>query len=180
MDTLPHWERQSQGRLPAPSACCADSQSIKTATQGEDVGFDGNKKIKGRTRHLLVDTLGRSVAVVVTAANTDDRLGLVTLLERYFAARVKRLRKIWVDGDDQAQWLWDWVHSLKQMPKGELEVVEHSGKGFQVVQHRWKVERTVAWLLKNRRPSRAYEVLTASSEAMVQISTIRRLLKRLA
>jgi putative transposase len=81
MDTLPHWERQSQGRLPAPSACCADSQSIKTATQGEDVGFDGNKKIKGRTRHLLVDTLGRSVAVVVTAANTDDRLGLVTLLE---------------------------------------------------------------------------------------------------
>jgi transposase len=81
---------------------------------------------------------------------------------------------------DQAQWLWDWVHSLKQMPKGELEVVEHSGKGFQVVQHRWKVERTVAWLLKNRRPSRAYEVLTASSEAMVQISTIRRLLKRLA
>src|SRR4030095_5695761 len=63
MDTLPHWERQSQGRLPAPSACCADSQSIKTATQGEDVGFDGNKKIKGRTRHLLVDTLGRSVAV---------------------------------------------------------------------------------------------------------------------
>src|ERR687884_906590 len=97
MDTLRQWERQSQGRLPEPSACCADSQSIKTATQHDDVGFDGNKKIKGRKRHILVDTLGLIVAVVVTAANTDDRDGLVTLVERYFAAGVKRLRKIWVD-----------------------------------------------------------------------------------
>ena len=69
MDTLRQWERQSQGRLPEPSACCADSQSIKTATQAEDVGFDGHKKIKGRKRHILVDTLGLIVAVVVTAAN---------------------------------------------------------------------------------------------------------------
>src|SRR5205823_2330376 len=67
MDTLRQWERQSQGRLPAPSACCAGSQSIKTATQGTDVGFDGNKQIKGRKRQLLVDTLGLIVAVVVTA-----------------------------------------------------------------------------------------------------------------
>src|ERR671922_2217519 len=85
MDTLRQWERQSQGRLPEPSACCADSQSIKTATQAEDVGFDGHKKIKGRKRHILVDTLGLIVAVVVTAANMDDRLGLVTLLKQYFA-----------------------------------------------------------------------------------------------
>jgi putative transposase len=76
MDTLRQWERQSHGRLPEPSACCADSQSVKTATQGEDVGFDGHKKIKGRKRHILVDTLGLIVAVVVTAANMDDRLGL--------------------------------------------------------------------------------------------------------
>lgn len=89
MDTLRQWERQSQGRLPEPSACCVDSQSIKTATQGKDVGFDGNKKIKGRKRHLLVDTLGLLVAVVVTAANTDDRLGLVALGQGYFASGVK-------------------------------------------------------------------------------------------
>jgi putative transposase len=68
MDTLRQWERQSQGRMPEPSACCVDGQSIKTATQAEDVGFDGHKKIKGRKRHLLVDTLGLIVAVVVTAA----------------------------------------------------------------------------------------------------------------
>ena len=180
MDTLRQWERQSQGRLPEPSACCADSQSIKTATQGEDVGFDGHKKIKGRKRHILIDTLGLIVAVVVTAANTDDRQGLVTLLQRYFASGVKRVRKIWVDGIYQAQWLWDWVRSLKQTYKIDLEVVEHTGKGFQVVKHRWKVERTFAWLLNDRRHSRDYETLTASSEAMIQISMIRLLLKRLA
>jgi transposase len=136
------WERQSQGRLPEPSACCADSQSIKTATQGEDVGFDGHKKIKGRKRHILVDTLGLIVAVVVTAANMDDRLGLVMLLKRYFAPGVTRLRKIWVDGGYEAQWLCDWVRGLKQTHKVKLEVVEHTGKGFQVVKHRWKVERS--------------------------------------
>jgi putative transposase len=180
MDPVRQWERQSQGRLPEPSACCADSQSIKTATQGEAVGFDGHKKIKGRKRHILIDTLGLLVAVVVTAANTDDRLGLVTLLQRYFASGVKRLRKIWVDGGYQAQWLCDWVRRLKQTHKVDMEVVEHTGKGFQVVKHRWKVERTFAWLLNDRRHSRDYEVLTVNSEAMLQISMIRLLLNRLA
>src|SRR5262245_28764560 len=124
MDTLRQWERQSQGRLHEPSACCADSQSIKTATQGEDVGFDGHKKIKGRKRHILVDTLGLIVAVVVTAAHMDDRLGLVTLLKRYFASGVTRLRKIWVDGGYEAQWLCDWVHGLEDVSKDCLEVDE--------------------------------------------------------
>jgi len=142
MDTLRQWERQSQGRLPEPSACCADSQSIKTATQHEEVGFDGNKTVKGRKRHILVDTLGLIVAVVVTAANTDDRLGLVLLWQRYFASGVQRLRKIGVDGGYQAQWLGDWVRRLKRTHKVDLEVVEHTGKGFQVVKHRWKVERS--------------------------------------
>lgn len=180
MDTLRQWERQSQGRLPEPSACCADSQSIKTATQGEDVGFDGHKKIKGRKRHILVDTLGLIVAVVVTAANSDDRQGLVALMKRYFACGVTRLRKIWVDGGYEAQWLCDWVRGFKRTHKIDLEVVEHTGKGFQVVPYRWVVERTFAWLLNDRRHSRDYEVLTASSEAMIQISMIRLLLKRLA
>jgi putative transposase len=140
MHTLRQWERQGQGRLREPSACCADSQSIKTATQAEDVGFDGHKKIKGRKRHILVDTLGLIVAVIVTAANTDDRQGLVTLLTAYFASGVKRLRKLWVDGGYDAQWLHDWVRHLKQTHKIDLEVVEHTSTGFQVVKHRWKVE----------------------------------------
>jgi putative transposase len=180
MDTLRQWARQSHGRLPEPSACCADSQSLKTATQHEEVGFDGNKKIKGRKRHLLVDTLGPLVAGVVTAANADDRDGLVTLLQRYCASGVKRLRKIWVDGGYQAQWLWEWVYHLKRTHKVDLGVVERPGKGFQVVKQRRKVERTFAWLLNDRRHSRDYESLPASSEAMIQISRVRLLLKRLA
>jgi putative transposase len=179
MDTLRHWERQCQGRLPEPSAGCADSQSIKVATQGTEVGCDGKKKIKGRKRHILIATLGLIVAVVVTAANVDDRQGLVQLLHRYFASGVKRLRKIWGDGGYEAQWLHDWVYSLKQTHKIDLEVVEHTGTGFQVVAHRWKVERTVAWLLNDRRHSRDYERLTASSEAMIQVSMIRLVLQRL-
>jgi putative transposase len=142
MDTLRQWARQSQGRLPEPSACGADSQSLKTATPGADVGCDGHKKVKGRQRHILVDTLGLMVAVVVTAANRDERRGLVTLLQRYCASGVTRLRKIWVDGGEEAQWLCDWVRGLKQTHKRDLEVVEHTGKGFHVVKHRWKVERS--------------------------------------
>jgi len=180
METLRQWERQSQGRLPEPSACCAESQSIKTATQGEDVGFDGHKKSKGRKRHILVDTLGLIVAVVVTAAHMAERLGLVTLLQRYLASGVTRLRNIGVDGGYEAQWLYAWVHGLKQTHKIDLEVLEHTGKGFQVVKHRWKVARTFGWLGNDRRHSRDDEVLTASSEAMIQISMIRLLLKRLA
>jgi len=90
---------------------------------------------------------------------------------------VTRLRKIWVDGSYDAQWLWDWGRSLKQTHKGALEVVEHTGKGFQIVTHRWKVEWTCAWLLHDRRHSRDYEVLTANSEAMMQISMTLMVLK---
>jgi putative transposase len=142
METLRHWERQGQGRLPEPSAGCVDSQSIKAATQGQDVGFDGTKKVKGRKRHILIDTLGLIVAVVVTAAHIDDRQGLVALLQRYFASGVKRLRTIWVDGGYEAQWLRDWVYGLQQSHKIDLEVVERTGKGFTVLPQRWKVERS--------------------------------------
>ncbi len=94
MERFRKWERLDQGRQTEPSAACADSQSIKIMTQGKDVGVDGNKKIKGRKRHILVDTLGLILAVVVIPANADDRKGLQTLLKQYFSSEVKRLRKI--------------------------------------------------------------------------------------
>jgi putative transposase len=180
-ETLRQWERRCLGRKPEPSAGSIDSQRIKTATQNEDLGFDGNKKINGRKRHILVDTLGFIMAVVVTEAGTDDRLGLVELLTQYCADGVKRLRKIWVDGAYPAAWLEEWVRGLKQTHKIDLEATSHKeGKGFQVIPWRWAVERTFAWLLKDRRHSRDYERLTANSAAMIQISMIRLLLNRLA
>jgi transposase len=133
-----------------------------------------------REPRQLVDTLGLLIAVVVTAANTDDRIGLMVLLTRYFVGGVRRLRKLWVDGGYQAEWLTQWVRDLKHTQKVNLEVTGHDGKGFQVVPWRWAAERTFAWLLNDRRHSRDYERLTTHSEAMIQLSRIRLLLKRLA
>ena len=180
MEALRQRERRRQGRHVEPSAGSVDSQSIKTATQATEVGVDGGKQVKGRKRHLLVDTLGLLIAVVVTAANTEDRVGLLLLVTHYFVGGVRRLRKLWVDAGYQAEWLVQWVREVKQTHKIDLEVTPHEGKGFQVVPWRWVVERSFAWLLNDRRHSRDYERLTTNSEAMIQLSMIRLLLKRLA
>lgn len=181
MEKLRQMERRDQGRYPEPSAGSIDSQSSKAATQDQDIGYDGNKKIKGRKRHILVDTLGLILAVVVTDARTHDRDGLVALLEQYFGDGVKRLRKLWVDGAYPSKEIEAWVRGLKQTHKIDLESTLHQGgSGFQVVPWRWAVERTFAWLLNDRRHSRDYERLTVNSEAMIQISMIRLLLNRLA
>ena len=116
-------ERRSQGRKPTASAGSIDSQSIKTATQGKIKGYDAGKKVNGRKRHLLVDTLGLPICVFVSAADLADlsacnaqagRDGLMELLKRYFAAGLRRLRKLWVDGGYRGDALKTWVSSLKQ------------------------------------------------------------------
>lgn len=181
MEELNMQERRRQGRHPEPTAGCIDSQSVKAAMQPvDDVGVDGNKKIKARKRHVLTDTLGLMLCVVVTAANGGDRDGLKQLLNRWFIKGVCRLRKLWVDAGYCGEPLREWVRQLKQTHRIDLEVTDHQGKGFQVVPKRWVVERAFSWLGGYRRHSKDYETLTRNSEAMVQISMINLLIRRLA
>jgi putative transposase len=169
-----------QGRAPGPSAGSIDSQSLKTATQGTAVGVDGNNKIKGRKRPVLGDTLGLLLAGVVTPASADDRVGVMILLGRSWATGGKRLRHLWVDGGYRAQWLRQWVRSVKQTDTITLEAVDKTGRGFHVLPRRGTVERTFAWLLNYRRQSRDYAAHVEKSEALIQVSMIHLLLKRLA
>ena len=172
--------REKEGRAPQASAMIADSQSIKSAEGGERRGFDGGKLVSGRKRNLLVDTLGLVVLANVTAANVQDvHAGkqLFSLVAQK-PEQLTRLKKIFADGGYRGE-LVDWV---PQNLHAVLEIVLKLGdqKGFQVLPKRWVVERTFAWITRNRRLARDYERLTESSEAFIYLAMIRLGLRRLA
>ncbi len=175
-ETLRSALRQKKGRHKHPTAGSADSQSVKTTAVPSSRGFDGGKKIMGRKRHILVDTMGLMVALVVTTACVQDRDGLKKLL-RTFGVQRKKLRKIWVDGGYRGKVL-EWV---KFRFRYCLEVVLRSDEmnGFVVLPRRWVVERTFAWLNNHRRLSKDYERYIKTSETMIQIAMMRLMLRRL-
>ena len=176
-DTLHAHERERLGRHKHPTAGCLDSQSVKASAGVGDRGYDAGKQVNGRKRHLLVDTLGLVLAVVVTAASVQDRDGARLLLRRLGGA-CKKLRLIWVDGNYRGQ-LLDWVAKRFRFLLRPVRRCDDQ-KGFIILPRRWVVERTFGWLVANRRLSKDYERLPASSEAMIYIAMTRLMLRRLA
>lgn len=170
--------RLVEGRKRQASAGIIDSQTVRSSECSAERGYDAGKKINGRKRHLLVDTLGLVLWVIVLPANLQDRVGARRLLDAFYAQSSRpRLRHIWADGGYAGQ-LVGWVY---QVWRCTLEIVRRTQpKGFRVLPRRWVVERTFGWLGRYRRLSRDYERQATTGEALILVAMIRLMLKRLA
>lgn len=178
-DLLRTEARALEGKRSRPTAAILDSQSVKSDPHGGKVGYDAAKRIKGRKRHLLVDTLGLVLGAKVSPANVPEREGAQALLQGSLGA-FKWLRRLWVDGGYEGPGFAENVKELR--PNLEVEVVKRSdhAQGFKVLPHRWIVERTFAWLMRHRRLVRDYETSESSAEAWIYLAMLRIQIRRLA
>ena len=173
--------RVQAGREPTPSAICIESQSVKTTEMGgPERGYDGGKKINGRKRHLLVDTLGLLIAIVMTSAGLDDGVAAPLLLGHVTPHDFPRLVTIFADQKYHNHALDAWMAEHRASWRIEVKARPAGTKGFTPLEKRWVIERTNAWHGRYRRNSKDYERSTESSTAMIQISNIHLMLNRLS
>jgi transposase len=178
-DRLRDRVREAADRDPEPTAGIIDAQSVKAAASvpAASRGFDGGKKVNGRKRHIVVDTLGLLLTVMVTAASVTDRDAGQTLLAR-IRARHWRITLVWADGGYTGRL----VDLARDVLRIALTVVKRTDDttGFTVLPKRWLVERTFAWLMRSRRLARDYEGRTDTAEAMIRWSMTMVMSRRLA
>ncbi|MEZ5195003.1 MAG: IS5 family transposase [Bacteroidales bacterium] len=166
------------GKKPTPSVGIIDSQSVKACNLCKgDVGYDGGKKTKGRKRHIVVDTLGLVMIIVIHAANIHDSVGAKEVMKSLKDKYLTGIQKIFADGGYIGE-LIEWA--LLQFG-WTMEIVKRNETGtFKVLPKRWIVERTFAWLSFHRRMSKDYERLTESGIAFIQLSMIRLMVNRIS